>query len=325
LRASSALYRPGTAPAPASVLLTAVLQTAVVLTAVLFTAVVLPAGARAAALPAGGLATLPASALAPPAAVSTAPLPGVALPAHVTCYDDVFAPYVMQNAGVVSGLNVDILREAGARLGIAIDVAVMPWRRLESELARRQDSAVDCAFAFSRTPEREGYMEFGKIPMQPTEYALFVRADSPINGLQDMTGKTLGVRAAFRLPDVIRAGAAEKFWQLSEVGTDAANFQKLSLQRVDAVLADSVVGLYTIQQLKLAKLRRLTEPVARFDTYLVFKKSPGSAALAAAFDRAFRQMQQDGSILRLSAPYIGAGALVASPAAPAKPGGPHRD
>jgi ABC-type amino acid transport substrate-binding protein len=320
LRAPSVLSRPSAAPAPAAVLLPAVL-----LTAVLLTAALLPADARAAALPAGGLATLPAAALAPPAAVSATSLPGAALPSRLTCYDDVFAPYVMQNAGVVSGLNVDILREAGARLGIAIDVAVMPWRRLESELARRQDSAVDCAFAFSRTPEREAFMEFGRVPMQPTEYALFVRADSPINGLQDMTGKTLGVRAAFRLPDVIRAGAAEKFWQLSEVGTDAANFQKLSLQRVDAVLADSVVGLYTIGQLKLGKLRRLTEPVARFDTYVVFKKSANSAALAAAFDHVFRQMQQDGAMLRLSAPYISAGALVASPVAPARSAVPRRD
>lgn len=284
----------------------------------------LAAASLASAAPEGAQG-LPGAALAATAPAALPSLPAPALPTHLTCYDDVFAPYVMQNGGVVSGLNVDILREAGARLGIVIDVAVMPWRRLESELARRQDGAVDCAFAFSRTPEREGYMEFGKIPMQPTEYALFVRADSPINGLQDMSGKTLGVRAAFRLPEVIRAGAAEKFWQLSEVGTDAANFQKLSLQRVDAVLADGVVGLYTIQQLKLAKLRRLPEPVARFDTYLVFKKGANSAALAAAFDHAFRQMQQEGAMLRLSAPYVSAGALLASPAAPARLTGPHRD
>lgn len=257
--------------------------------------------ALAAAAGAQGLGAAPAVTQAP-------------LPTHITCYDDVFAPYVMQNNGVVSGLNVDILKEAASRLGIGIDIGTMPWRRLESELARKQDSGVDCAFAFSRTPERETYMEFGKVPMQPTEYVLFVRADSPIAGLPDMSGKTLGVHAGFRLPDVIRAGVAEKFWQLSEVGTDAANFQKLALQRVDAVLADSVVGLYTISQLKLGTLRRLPEPVGHFDTYLVFKKSAASPALAAAFDRAFRQMQQDGSMLRLSAPYVGAGVVTASPA-----------
>lgn len=255
----------------------------------------------------------PASASAAVAtAAATAAAPFLPLPTRITCYDDVFAPYVMQNGGVVSGLNVDILKEAASRLGIAVTVDVMPWRRLETELARHQDSGVDCAFAFSRTAEREAYMEFGKIPLQPTEYALFVRTDSPITGLQDLAGKRLGVHAGFRLPDVIRAGVAEKFWQLSEVGTDAANFQKLALQRVDAVLADSVAGLYTIQQLKLGSLRRLPQPVARFDTYLVFKKNAGSAALAAAFDRVFRQMQQDGSMLRLSAPYVGA--VTASPA-----------
>lgn len=249
------------------------------------------------------------------ALASAAPAPAAiasdALPASLVCHDDVFIPYFMQNDGRIEGLNVDVLREAASRIGIAIAFRATPWRRLESELAK-PDGAVECAFAMSRTARREQYLEFGKVALQPTEYALFVRQGEAMPSparLEDMAGKVIGVRAGFRLPDEIVAGAASGRWSVAEVPSDAANFQKLALHRVDAVLADSYVGLYTLRQLKLQGIVRVTPPVMRFDTYLVFRKSSHSAALAAAFDRAFARMRQDGTFARLTSSYLGLDAL----------------
>ena len=254
---------------------------------------------------------LTAACLVLPAAAMAAAPAGDELPASLVCHDDIFVPYFMQNDGRIEGLNVDMLREAASRLGISISFAAMPWRRLETELAK-PGGGVDCAFAMSRTPQREQYLEFGKVPLQPTEYALFVRqADGakPVTHLDDLAGKVIGVRAGFRLPDEIVAGSASGRWSVAEVPTDAANFQKLALHRVDAVLADSYVGLYTLRQLKLQGIVRVTPPVTRFDTYLVFRKSSHSAALAAAFDRAFARMRQDGTFARLTSSYLGLDAL----------------
>lgn len=231
-----------------------------------------------------------------------------ALPARLVCHDDVFVPYFMLNQGHIEGLNVDILREVATRLGIAIEFRVLPWRRLENELAKPQGS-VDCAFAMSRTPQREQYLEFGKVPLQPTEYALFVRQPegtaAGVTKLDDLAGKVIGVRAGFRLPEAIATGAAQGRWTLAEVPTDTANFQKLALRRIDAVLANSSVGLYTLKQLKLSDIRRLTPPLTRFDTYIVFRKNASSPALAAAFDRELKRMRQDGTFARISAAYLG--------------------
>lgn len=258
-----------------------------------------------------GLALWPALWFALPA--PAAPVASDALPASLVCHDDVFVPYFMQNEGRIEGLNVDVLREAASRIGIAIAFRATPWRRLESELAK-PGGAVDCAFAMSRTPRREQYLEFGKVALQPTEYALFVRqgeATAIPARLEDMAGKVIGVRAGFRLPDEVVAGAASGRWSVAEVPSDAANFQKLALHRVDAVLADSYVGLYTLRQLKLQGIVRVTPatPPMRFDTYLVFRKSSYSAALAAAFDRAFTRMRQDGTFARLTSSYLGLDAL----------------
>ena len=129
--------------------------------------------------------------------------------------------------------------------------------------------------------------------------------------LDDLAGKVIGVRAGFRLPEAIAAGAAQGRWSIAEVPTDAANFQKLALQRIDAVLADGIVGQYTVRQLKLGGIARVapsppSSPSMRFDTYIVFRKSAASPALAAAFDRVFRQMRQDGTFARITSAYLGA-------------------
>ncbi|KAB8038540.1 transporter substrate-binding domain-containing protein [Janthinobacterium aquaticum] len=238
---------------------------------------------------------------------SVAPAAAQALPARLVCHDDIFAPYFMQNGARIEGLNVDVLREAASRLGIAIEFRAMPWRRLETELAKPQ-GAVDCAFAMSRTPERERYLEYGKVPLQPTEYVLFVRQPGvaqPAVRLEDMAGKVIGVRAGFRLPDAVAQGAAEGRWTLAEVSTDTANFQKLALHRVDAVLANSSVGLYTVKQLKLAGIVPVSPALTHFDTFIVFRKSAASPELASAFDRVLKQMRQDGSIARITTAYLG--------------------
>lgn len=227
------------------------------------------------------------------------------LPTHLVCYDDVFIPYFMPSGATAIGLNVDILREAAHRLGIEIEFHVMPWRRLQVELARPDGGEVSCAFAMSRTADREQYLEFGKVPLQPTEYTLFVRDEAgSVTRLDELDDKVIGARAGLRLPDSVQAGADLQRWRIEEVTTDAANFQKLARKRVDAVLADGFVGSYTLHALGLRNVRRLAPALLRFDSFLVFKKGPQAAALADAFDGALRRMQQDGTLDRLSQAYV---------------------
>jgi polar amino acid transport system substrate-binding protein len=229
---------------------------------------------------------------------------GDAVPRHLVCHDDTYIPYFMQEGDRFAGVDADLLREAAKRLGIALEFRMMPFRRILSELDRKADSSVDCAFALSRTPAREQILEFGNEALESTEYTLFVRDEANgIGSLADLMGKTIGVRAGFRLPESIAKGVERQQWRIAEIGTDAGNFQKLSIHRVDAVLADKLIGMYTMQQLKLGKVRLIEPPVLAFHTYLVFKKSANSHALAAAFDRALAEMRRDGTFERIRAVY----------------------
>jgi len=50
-----------------------------------------------------------------------------ALPKKLTCYSTAFEPYVIDNNGRISGIDVEIIQMAGADLGIDIEFSLMPW------------------------------------------------------------------------------------------------------------------------------------------------------------------------------------------------------
>lgn len=227
------------------------------------------------------------------------------LPRTLVCYDDIFEPFFMMAGDDFTGINVDLVAEAARRSGIAVTFQKMPFRRLEFELSRGRDSRVDCGFAFSKTAPREKNMLFGQVPIQPTDYTLFVRDESPgITSINDLDGKVIGVRSGFRLPDRLAQGATKNRWRIDDVDNEEVNFKKLLLKRVDAVLTSRDAGMYTLHKLKITGVRTLSPALMHFDTYMVFPVTDSSKALAAGFDQAISDMIADGTYERLRGKYL---------------------
>lgn len=228
------------------------------------------------------------------------------LPKHLVCYDDIFQPFFMREGDTFTGLNVDLVAEAGHRLGITIEFRQIPFKRLELELSQGNAANIECGFSFSRTEAREKYLTFGRVPIQPTDYMLFVRTElHGIETLDALVGKVIGVRAGFRLPEIITEGVKTNRWHIEEAGGDDVNFKKLMLGRIDAVLTNRDVGLYTLHELKIDGVHPISPPLTHLDTYMVFPKNQKAEILSAAFDNAFSSMVTDGTINRLREKYLG--------------------
>lgn len=232
---------------------------------------------------------------------------------RLVCYNDLLAPYFMRDSAGYAGLNTDLVKEAANRLGITVEFREMPWKRLEWEIRRGRDSMVECAFAFSRTRERESYMEYTSVVMQRTEYVLFVRKNDRVASLADLRGRTIGVRRGFRLPEAVQHGVAKKHFNIEEADDEQTNFRKLSAKRLDAVLINLDVGLYVLAQMQENSIRPLLPPVSYLDNYLVFTRGKGLGRLVPAFDRELARMYQDGTVARLRHQYLGSAGI------------PHRD
>jgi polar amino acid transport system substrate-binding protein len=79
-------------------------------------------------------------------------------------------PFDMPTADGVTGINSDILRAAGKRLGCELTFHKRPWGRLLDEL---RSGELDVTGAAHRTPDREAYARFSK-PYLPYKSVLFV-------------------------------------------------------------------------------------------------------------------------------------------------------
>lgn len=216
------------------------------------------------------LACLFACVLAGPAAAQT-------LDAHhLECVAAVYPPFTDEKNGVVSGLGVDLLKEAGRRSGLEIIVKTLPFARIEAELKRGTESTVACAYAFGRTAVREAYMLFTTVPLATTAYLLYAKAPRSAvayTGTDALKGARIGVRTAFVVPDVLARAAARGELTLDYGREDELNFRKLALDRLDYVLANQDVGSTMIRRLALAEVHAVQPPVSEFPTFIVLKKS----------------------------------------------------
>ena len=226
---------------------------------------------------------------------------------HLDCYADVYPPYTLQREGVVSGIAVDLLKEAGRRVGLDVTVKVMPFARIVNELKRGAASPVVCAYAFSQTSEREVSMLFGTVPVSTTRYVLYAKSDarSAYTGVVALQGARIGVRLAFRVPAAIQQAAERGSLSLETVNDDEFNFRKLGLGRLDYVLTNEDVGETMIQRLKMDDVHVLRPAVEEFATYMVFNKALEQApALRNALDKGMRAVRADGTEQRIRAHYL---------------------
>ncbi len=220
----------------------------------------------------------------------------------LTCVSTVFAPYVIEEQDDIVGIDVDVIQEAGRRLGIEIDFKLKPWKRLEVDMQRGEET---CVAAYFRTPERLDYMDFTHVPLHITNYTLFVleERDITFHSLEDIQGFSIGVNRGFKTTPEFE-DALQKGWITEqEVNEDRQNFIKLEAGRVDAVLTNFHVGSYQIKLLGLQDVTSLFPPLSSTPAYFVFSKKKGLSHLVPKFDAALFDILQDGTYQKIFEKY----------------------
>lgn len=223
----------------------------------------------------------------------------------ITCYSDVFAPYVVQDHGEIKGIDVDMIAEAGRRAGIKVTFRLLPWVRLERELALGSRSEVECGFAYTLTEARKEYMDFTTVPIKLTELSIFARQGSfdEFKGVEDLKGKRIGVRRGFKMPSAMKAMVDQGHIQLEEVDLDKQNFEKLVRGRLHAVLSNRDVGYEMLEQIGTTDIVALSPSVQVTPTYLVFNRVKGLSPLIPLFDKGFKSIVADGTYRKIRAKY----------------------
>lgn len=224
-------------------------------------------------------------------------------PKQLTCKSTVYEPFVIEDSdGSIRGLDVDVVREIGRRLGIRIHFAIVPWRRLEERLA---DGLEDCVFAYFRTPERLHYARYMGIPLHITRYSLFAKPAlaAKIHDISDLKGMTIGFNQGFQLPQRFAEERKEGLFRTVTVREDEQSFRMLNLGRLDMVLTNEDVGRYISHRLHL-DIQPINPPLTIRPAYLVLSTKPSFKPLKQQFDRALWQILVDGTYRKLCQHYL---------------------
>jgi polar amino acid transport system substrate-binding protein len=240
------------------------------------------------------LAVLAALALSAGTAAQDKPL--------VVGFDGTFAPHAMPKlGGGVEGFNIDLIVEAGKRMGRKVEIFAGEFSGLIPAMQAGKISFVGAPTTV--TPERaktllftEGYLN--------TYYAFVIPAGKPdIASLEALKGKTIASNKGSAYDKWLQENAAKYGWKAESYGTNADAMQAVSSGRADAGLTGNTVGAYAVlrsnKQLALSKLK--------VDQGLVwgaaFRKE--DAALRNAVEEAFECMKLDGTIAQLHEKWFG--------------------
>lgn len=164
-----------------------------------------------------------------------------------------YPPFSVTENGKADGFSVELLKAVAEEMDIEIEFKVDKWDTIKNEL---KDGKLDVLPLVGRTEDREKYYDF-TIPYIVMHGNIFVREDNnTIKSEDDLFGKEIIVMGGDNAHEyALRNNFTEK---LVVVDTYPEAFRLLSSGKHDAVLAQSIVGVMLIKDLKLDNIKAVS-------------------------------------------------------------------
>lgn len=227
------------------------------------------------------------------------------LPDTLECGTNEFPPFTYADAnGHAAGIEVDVVREAARRLGLKVNISVLPWPRL---IANMRAGMLDCMFAAFVTPERLGYMNFTRVPLHVSRLALYTHRTSTFSfeRIEDLRGKRIGTLRDFRTVDVLDEALNQGTFAERVYGNDFDQlFEMLAQKRVDVVIVNDQVARAV---LRLRDDDAIVEqPVALSSNaaFLTFSRHRNFDNMVAKMDYALFEIVADGTYANYFSKHI---------------------
>lgn len=238
-------------------------------------------------------------------------LPGFlsAAPLQVRTLENPPLEYMLD--GEVTGVAVDLTREAIGRTGLEANVEIRPWKRVLYEVARGQ---ADIAINTGQSAEREAWGIFPHETLINETYVLF--SSTPMSLPEDLSGIekfSLGNQLGYFYGEHFHTKVTdERFRSVETTLTIERNLEKLIAKRIDLFIGDMLPTRYYISQMGLGDdvhvvLKEGTDQplvVSVSPTYAVFSRKTMSPEYVERFNRALREMKEDGTYARIVDAYL---------------------
>lgn len=218
----------------------------------------------------------------------------------VVGFDQSYPPYgYVGDDGEFTGFDLDLATEVAERCGWEVEYEPINWDAKDTLL---DSGAITCIWNGFTMEGREGDYTFSE-PYMLNAQVVVVKADSGIESLDDLAGKTVITQVDSAALDVLegdRADLAQTFASLEQIGEYNTAFMQLESGAVDAVACDLSIAAYQMSANPDAYVQ-LSESLSEEHYAVGFKK--GSDALAEKVTQTLREMDEDGTIAKLCEKY----------------------
>lgn len=219
----------------------------------------------------------------------------------VTVGCDNYSPFSYTDAnGNMTGIDVELAREAFARMGYAPKFEFINWED-KRELLKKGD--IDCIWSsFTMTDREKEYNWAG--PYMRSRQVVAVNEDSEIQNLQDLEGKVMAVQSTTKPEDIIRKhdGTLPELKKVMSVQKRDLIFILLSKGYVDALAAhDTSVDQFMADT--GLKFRILDEPLQSVELGVAFDKDD-TRELHTQLTKTLQEMQKDGTVKTILGKYL---------------------
>ena len=215
---------------------------------------------------------------------------------------DTYPPYIyLNNDGTPAGIDVEIATEAFRRMGYAARFEVIDW---EQKTALVESGAIDCIWGCFSMQGRETLYQWAG-PYMVSRQVVAVNADSSIQSLSDLAGKTVMVQSTSKPEGIFLSGSDPRIPQTVEVFSiedRSVQYAMLACGYVDAIAAHETAILQYMKD-NNAVFRILEEPLLVTGLGVAFAKND-SRGLDHQLNDTFAQMCEDGTLERIVGKYL---------------------
>ncbi len=215
---------------------------------------------------------------------------------------DAYPPYIyLNNDGTPAGIDVEIATEAFRRMGYAARFEVIDW---EQKTALVESGAIDCIWGCFSMQGRETLYRWAG-PYMVSRQVVAVNADSSLQSLSDLAGKTVMVQSTTKPEGIFLSGSDPRIPQTVEVFSiedRSVQYAMLACGYVDAIAAHETAILQYMKD-NNAAFRILEEPLLVTGLGVAFAKND-SRGLDHQLNDTFAQMREDGTLERIVGKYL---------------------
>lgn len=215
-----------------------------------------------------------------------------------------YYPFAFKEGDDLKGFEVDFWDEYAKRTGNDVEWVLADFSGLFGLLESDKTDVISAQL--TPTDERKEKYYFTN-PYNYSGTNIVVREDDDtVKSLEDLVGKKVGIGTGAVANDIVNEQYPNNEIKIVNYSsaTLKGNYQDLEMGRLDTVIAQDVEALIAIKENNL-KLKLVETPIQFGEVAFPVQKNEKGKALADDINKVIKEMQEDGTLTKLSEKWLG--------------------